>query len=240
MKTFQIVILALLFLSEIVLTPIFSYSMFPKKTNKSLFLKMICSSIFLLTGVLAKAFTANTSIYATLLIIAFCLSWVGDLMLGLNGSKVFFAVGGVFFMITHLLFIVSFTLKAKQLVPSLNYYGMLEFSVSAIFVAFFEIYNKKKNISLGKYHIPVLIYAVLLSSCVSKAYILMKNALMTGVHLASVTVFAGAVLFMISDFTLTYTILDESKKEDKEYKLLNSLSYFSGQFLIALSILFIK
>ena len=240
MSAFQTVIIAILFLIEIVFPPIFVSSMFRGKSNKSLFLKMICSTAFLLICILSKLFIHSTGIYSNLLTVALCLAWTGDLFLGINGSRIYFVIGGFFFLFTHFLLIIAFTSQSRLIAPSLHNYTVFDLTVSVLLIVFFEIYNKKKNLSLGKFHIPVLIYAFLLSTMLSKAYTLAKNAFISGIGLLPFFVFAGAILFFISDFTLTYTILDEKKKNDRAYKLLNSYCYFLGEALIASTVLFIK
>lgn len=237
MNVFECLILTALFATQMGLIYPFVKSMIPQKTNKSLLLKMICSTSFLAIGILAKVFTHNQSVYSLVIIIALCLAWIGDLLLGLNGSKAFFVIGGFFFLLTHFCYITAFSLQASN---SAHVLSVFEIVFSVCLLILFEAYNKKKNISLGKLHIPVLIYGLILTTMLAKSFVFSKSLFMSGSVAAALSVLFGAVLFFISDFTLTYTILEEKRKTDVRYKFINSLSYFLGQTLIAFSIFAIK
>lgn len=237
MKFTEYLIMAAIFVLEMSLIYPFVKSMIPQKTNRSLFLKMVCSTSFLAIGILARVFTHTQSVYSLVIIIALCLAWVGDLLLGLNGSKVFFVVGGFFFLMTHFCYITAFSTKT---LPSAHILSVFDVVFSVCLLILFELYNRKKKISLGKLHIPVLIYGLILTIMLAKSLVLSKTLFETGAYTAAISVLLGATLFFVSDFTLTYTILEEKRKTDVKYKFINSLSYFLGQSLIAFSIIAIK
>ena len=243
MINFTYVLTAVLCIVELSLIYPFVKSMIPQKTAKSLLLKMICSTSFLLIGFLTT-YSLNVyslvSKYPYIILTGLCLSWAGDLLLGLNGSKVWFITGGVFFLLTHFCYITAFSYVSLAFFERDGALGLFEICFCLILVLLFEIYNRKKGIKLGKLHIPVLIYALVLTTMLSKSIVLAKDLLSGGEYCPAALIFSGALLFFISDFTLTYTILEEKRKTDIKYKFINSLSYFAGQTLIALSIIFIK
>ncbi|MBQ7580238.1 MAG: lysoplasmalogenase [Clostridia bacterium] len=232
--------LFIIFAVEMSLVYPFVKSMIPQKTNKSLLIKMICSTAFLSIGVLAKVFSENHGLYALLIVTALFLAWIGDLLLGLNGSKAYFVIGGFFFLLTHLCFIAAFTYKSWQAFDEKHALGVFEILFSVVMLILFEIYNRKKKISLGKMHIPVLVYGLILTVMLAKSFVFSKSLFMNGETNAAILVLFGALFFFISDFTLTYTILEEKRKTDVKYKFINSFSYFLGQSLMAFSILYIK
>ena len=234
-------LIAVLFSLQIALIYPFAKSMIPQKTNFSLLLKMICSTSFLLIGLLARTVSHSTGVYPMLIIIGLCLSWIGDLLLGLNGSKVFFVVGGFFFLLTHFCYIAAFSYDSFKTSPEKNVIGIFDILFCLILVLFFEIYNRKKKIDLGKLRIPALVYALILTTMLAKAIGFSKQLfLLSNDRVTALLVLFGAILFFVSDFTLTYTILEEKRKADVKYKFINSLSYFLAQTLIALSIMTIK
>ena len=239
MSIIQWFIMGIILAAELALIYPFVKSMIPQKTNRSLALKMVCSTAFLSLGVLARIFTNTDSIYSLVIIIALCLAWLGDFLLGLNGSKVYFVVGGFFFLLTHFCFITAFTYQS-QTDAKKEVLGIFEILFSAALLVAFEIYNRSKKISLGKLHIPVLIYGLILTIMLAKSFLFSMTLFESGNFSAAVLVLLGAILFFVSDFTLTYTILEEKRKTDVKYKFINSLSYFLGQSLIALSIIAVK
>lgn len=236
----EYLILLFIFAAEMSLIYPFVKSMIPQKTNKSLLIKMICSTAFLSIGILSKIFAHDHSVYAMLIVVALCLSWLGDLLLAVNGSKVYFVVGGFFFLLTHFCYILAFTFQSWKTARTKDAVGIFEIVFSVALLILFEIYNKKKRITLGKLHIPVLVYGLILTTMLAKSFLFSKTIFAGGETLAAVSVLLGAVLFFISDFTLTYTILEEKRKTDVKYKFINSLSYFFGQSLIAFSVMLIK
>lgn len=240
MNIFEIVLIAIVFIAQMALIYPFVKSMIPQKTNKSLAIKMICSTSFLAIGILAKLLSNSSGIYSLLIVAALCLAWVGDLLLGLNGSKIYFIIGGVFFLLTHFCYITAFTYSCQKDLSPGHAIGVFEIVFSLVLLALFEIYNKKKKISLGKLHMPVLIYGLILTIMLSKAIIFSQSLFSQKQPFAALIILFGAILFFVSDFTLTYTILEEKRKQDVRYKFINSLSYFLGQSLIAFSIILIK
>ena len=236
MTVFSCILIGILCVAELSLIYPFVKSMIPQKTNKSLLMKMICSTSFLLIGLLAEGLSHSGGMYSKIIIVGL---WVGDLLLGLNGSSGLFVTGGVFFLLTHFCYITAFSYNSF-ITTGGRVIGAFETVFSLTLLLLFELYNRKKKISLGKLHIPVLIYGLILTTMLAKSLVFSKDLIAASNYIPAVLVFFGAFFFFVSDFTLTYTILDEKRKNDVKYKFINSLSYFGGQTLIALSIIVIK
>lgn len=217
----------------------FVKNMIPEKNNKSLVFKMICSTCFLLIGVISSVYLKGNGFYSSLIVAGLSLSWLGDLFLQIRGSKIYFAIGGAFFLLTHILYICAFYSQLKPLLPSTITIVFFDIVLYAAVITCFELINKNKNIKLGKFHVPVLIYAFMLTTMLSGAILLAKELFAEGLISSGILIFFGAVLFFISDFTLAYSILDEKKKINITYKFFSSFSYFCAQTLLALSIIFV-
>lgn len=236
-NTFIISISVLCFLQMCFLFP-FVKNMIPEKNNKSLIFKMICSTCFLSTGIISCVYF-GTGTYSSLIVAGLCLSWLGDLFLQIRGSKIYFLVGGIFFLLTHVLYICAFYSQFKPRLSSTKTIVIFDALLCIAVITCFELINKKKHISLKKFHAPVLIYACMLTTMLSEAFFLSRQFFIEGNISSGVLILIGAVLFFISDFTLAYSILDESKKINITYKFASSFSYFCAQTLLAISIIFI-
>ena len=109
--------------------------------------------------------------------------------------------------------------------------------IYAIFISFILLSTLicNKKLTINKYHLPGIIYCLIISFMLCKAISLITvNSLNL---IAKSLVIIGATLFVISDYLLSLFLLN--KNCPKFISRLNLITYYLGQILIALSILYI-
>ena len=185
-----------------------------RQVRPSIVIKIICSSLFLMTGVLGMI--EKPGICGSLILVALVFCLVGDAFLEIPKENCFLP-GMIAFMIGHILYIAAFqTLSAWNPVTLLI--AVLIGSAVALAGHFLGAHT-------GKLTIPVLIYMFAIS-------LMVVTALRTSVPM----ICAGALLFMFSDGVLAYN------KFVKPIRLASGMvigPYYVGQTLIALSIAFL-
>lgn len=217
----------------------FIKTMWPNKNNKSLIFKMLCATMFTAAGVFAMLSAQNISSYAVIVIAGLVFSWFGDLFLHLRGKQLLFVIGGAFFLLAHISYILAYINAVRIYDADKGKFLWYEILTAAVMVIAFDLYNRLIHVDLGKMKIPALIYGYALSFMFVKSVTLCVTAVKSGEVMGGIIICAGALLFLMSDFTLAYTLCDERKKHNYPYKIFNTVTYFAAQMLIALSVLFI-
>ncbi len=228
---------------EAVFTPLFLHYQRPGICLKSFICKMICASMFLTVGILSLIYTQNTSEFAKFMIIGLSSSWLGDMFLHLKqGCKITFGIGFVFFAAAHVLYLIAYSKATAFYFPERKFLSIAEILiVIAIIVFFYFVFKGKAMINYASPVIAVfVIYGLILATMFIKAvvlgaqYISLGNPVFGGLSLA-----IGGTLFFTSDMTLVVLMTNEKWKKSHRLKDYNIWSYFVGQTLLALSILFI-
>ena len=203
----------------------------PFFTKKPLHSKMLCSSLFLLTGIFA-AITSQFSSYSILMIAALFFGLLGDFWLDYKHSR-YFMTGVLFFSIGHLIYLYIFILHCQ---PSLLTYwkqillGFLGLCVAAVL----EVIIDKIRFPKGR-RIMILYSFLLMFSfifAVSRGVVSIING-ETGFGACLV---AAGGLFLLSDTFLAVSLYGKPKLSFND-KLV-AFTYFPAQALFALSILF--
>jgi len=227
--------------AEIILVPLFIRAQWPKKTKKSLALKMICASLFVAIGVTAMVGGQNESLYAILMVAGFAMCWLGDLFLHVSPKQIYFFIGLIFFLIGHIFFASGYTIAVKDMFPAASIFDWREMlAIAALLI--FGIVGRRCTMShkLGKATIPILIYTVALLTMFVKACSLGIRYVLAGMPYGigvCLLLCIGGALFVISDSTLVYINFD--KRKTFPLKAVNLVTYFGAQVLLASSILFI-
>jgi len=228
---------------EAVFTPLFLHYQRPGINIKSLTCKMICATMFLAVGVLAYFYTGNSSEFAKFMLIGLASSWFGDLFLHLKkGSMVSFGIGFVFFAAAHVLYLISYSKATTLYFPERKFFTVPEILIAVvIIVIFYFIFKGKDLINFASPIIAVfVVYGLILSTmfvkavCLGAQYIIAGNPVFGGLSLAF-----GGTLFFTSDMTLVLLMTSEKWKKSHRLKDYNIGSYFLGQTLLALSVLFV-
>lgn len=223
------IISVILCISTTVITVLSQFLPFFKK--KPLHSKMLCSSLFFLTGISAAVAKDFTS-YSLLMIAALFFGLLGDFWLDYKQSR-YFMTGVLFFSIGHLIYLYTFIIHCQ---PSLLTYwkqillGFLGLCVAAVL----EVIIDKIRFPKGR-RIMILYSFLLMFSfifAVSRGVVSIING---NTEFGYCLVTAGG-LFLLSDTFLAVSLYGKPKLKCND-KLV-ALTYFPAQALFALSILF--
>lgn len=230
---------------EAVFTPLFLHYQRPGINIKSLTCKMICATMFLAVGVLAYFYTDNTSEFAKFILIGLASSWVGDLFLHLKkGSKVSFGIGLVFFAAAHVLYLIAYAKATALYFPERSFLTIPEIIVEIVMIlVLYFLFKGKGQINFLSSIMPVFaVYGLILATMFVKAVAFGTEYIIAGFPDAvagGLSIAIGGTLFFSSDLTLVLLMFNEKWKKSLRLKDYNIWSYFIGQTLLALSVLFV-
>lgn len=230
-------LIVLFFILQSVFTVIYLRAIKNEVSIRTLIIKIICSSIFVATGITSAIATGGfSSVYSKLMVIGFICSWAGDIMLHLNPKIPQIIIGGLGFLAAHALYIISF-IKVKGIVTGeQSILTTADIIIIICLYALAALLYFTLKLKAGKLLIPIMIYALILCFMMSKA-IALGIALVTASHMSGLLVIFGALLFVISDFTLGISFLG---KPEYKKQVVNMATYFPAQMLLALSVYFLN
>lgn len=175
-------------------------------------------------GVLLLTMAGSVTIFDILVLCGLICAIGGDYFLQfirLDAKK--FNTGILFFAITQCFLLASLFLRFGI--------GWQEFVITVVVLLLVLLMMKKQNWQLGKAQVPLTVYTVLLVLMAAKAVVsIFSPQAIVG---RTVVMAAGAVLFLISDLFLGIWNYHTDKKIHAN---LNWITYFSGMFLLALSL----
>lgn len=232
------------FIAVNALNPFFVRAQVNGACPKSLALKMICATGYVAEGALAMVLVSNTSKYAWLIMGALFCSWIGDLFLHLWQSRIFPAIGFLGFLSAHFFFIAAFYGSIKSTMPELGVITVYEIIGIVVFDVFFLVFSKKIGTEIkGILKLPILVYASVILTMLLKAVImgagLVKTQTAFAVPLLVIAGF-GALNFVVSDFLIAILLFNERLKKNYALKMVNMVTYFIAELLLASTILFVK
>lgn len=199
--------------------------------RKPLHSKMLCSSLFFMTGISAMI-ENQFSVYSFLMVAALFFGLLGDFWLDYKHSR-YFMTGVLFFSVGHLIYLYTFILHCQ---PSLLSYwkqillGFLGLCVAAVL----EVVIDKIRFPKGKRRMILYSFLLMFSFifAVSRGVVSIING---ETEFGSCLVAAGG-LFLLSDTFLAVSLYGKPKLSCND-KLV-AFTYFPAQALFALSILF--
>ena len=106
--------------------PFFLKAGWPKKTKKSLLLKMICSTLFILVGVLSILLAGRFSHYALWILCGLGFSWLGDFFLHVSSKMLYFLLGLFSFLTAHIFYVVAFCTALQKTFPEAGFFNPYE------------------------------------------------------------------------------------------------------------------
>lgn len=234
----EMIIYSIAVLLEFVFVPLFLKYSWPKRTFKSLKMKMICSALFIICAVCCIIRSGNNSMYMKLLLSGLIFGVLGDLLIHIIAPVYINILGGVSFFFGHVLFIIAFS----QASPDFNVFSAQTFIIAAIILIPACIFAKLRKLKLGKLTFPVFLYA-------SAITLMLVTALRLGIHLCAqpsanvpgivITLIIGALCFVLSDSSLAVFMFGGENKS-KPLKIFYIVTYYLAQVLLATSLLFIK
>lgn len=210
---------------------------------KAVLLKTLVSVLFVAVAVCAWYASAGTKGPGPLGIfgiMGLLFGLTGDVWLDLKyvfpqEKRIFTNAGFTVFGIGHLLYITGLAVQYAR--P-----GDLPWILGALILGCALslgnlLLEKPMKLHYGKMKPMVVVYGALLFSTVLVSGVL---ALLYGWQEKTLNLFfAGAVLFALSDLILSGTYFGEGKERPRDL-ILNYLTYYGGQFLIAYSLLYLR
>ena len=185
--------------------------------------KSTLSLLFVITALL-QPHPAPTYYHYFLIGLIFCL--IGDVCLALPQKKAFMA-GLIVFLVGHIFYILSF-LSLTQIFDWISIAGLIIFIMSAFIFLWLRPH-------LRSMRIPVLLYILVITVMASGAWAVFSNSSfqMSGRTL----ILVGSLCFYVSD---VFVARNKFIKEEYTNRLLGLPLYYTGQFLLAFSIGFLK
>lgn len=214
---------------SVVIISIFIYTNFRITQKQRTIIKTIASLSFLAVGITAFLYGSGDRTYGYMILLGLTLGVLGDIALGLEGvykktEHVWFIIGTVAFLLGHVTYISLFVMMSPVTLGDV-------LMASALALGFMIVGNKV-HVNY-KYMTIANIYMAIIAFMVIKAGSLLP---LLGMTTSNIMVALGAILFVISDIILAFLYLGD--KNHIYLKIVNLASYYSGQLLIALSILY--
>lgn len=245
MSTFSVIILYVLFIAvEAVFTPLFLKAQRNGICIKSFCFKMICASMFMLLGILSWQYSSNSSEFAKFILISLALSWFGDMFLHIKTKYITFAVGFCFFTAAHVVYIISYSKAWKQYLPDKSFFSVIDILLFfGVFLGAYLYIKFKKKMPIKGVGVPVCVgYGLVLVTMLVKAVTFSVNYIVlygTEAIAGAACLALGGICFFMSDASLALLLFNPADKGRIGLKNHNIATYFLGQSLLALSILFI-
>lgn len=225
-------------LAEFYFVPKFLKAAWPKRCMKSLGYKMICSALFMVCALFCLLYSKNYTLFSLFMLSGLLFGLVGDLLIHYPVDKNTIATfGGASFAVGHIFYIIAFAYAIKQITPNEKIFHYRVILIILCIVAFGVAVKFIKKIKLGAFALPVLIYAIVITTMLTTAFQLtFRMHFNAGVLF---TVMFGAILFVLSDATIVLLMFG-GMSGNRPLKVFNIVTYFLGQILLGTSILFVK
>lgn len=222
--------LLLLFVGSVILV-FYIYEKVRGYTLKGVFLKTAVSVVFVSIAVAA----GSSATIAPFLIMGLLSGLLGDIWLDLkyvfpSQNEVFTYAGFIVFGVGHILYVTGLLIQY-----GIKPYIVCSFLLAALAAGLVLILEKPMKLSYGRMRPIVLLYGFFLFSTVFVSGLLLLEHRNT----ALCFMFIGSALFAISDLVLSGTFFGTGKDRPIDI-ICNYLFYYSGQFLIAYSLVFMK
>lgn len=233
------------FVAETAAVAYYTRIMHPNISYKTLFTKLTCSLIFIITAVMAVFISGTRTEYAEYMLIGFCCSFLGDFFLHikpkLGSIYVNIALGGISFIAAHVFYLISYIKTSARLFPGEKAVRPGEIIAVVILTGIVFAVFAAVKLRMGKLIPALIVYAGFLMFMAVEAsslgFGIMKAGIPGGAG-AFATLALGGLLFACSDTVLAISFF--GKEHEYRYKCLNIVFYYVGQMLLACSLLFVK
>lgn len=190
--------------------------------------KSVASLLFVVLGAVAAGCSGaqGDGVYRTTMLVGLCFCCLGDVWLELHGGAKTFLAGLATFLLGHVWYLAAFVHQAGASIWDPVVYGVVLALVLAV--------QRPMGFHFGSMRIPALCYLIVITGMVVKAW----SMLWTGrvAALPATLVAAGATLFFVSDGVLACNLF---RKEQPWLRSINLASYYAGQCLLAISLVYL-
>lgn len=205
---------------------------------KELFIKIAISMLFVIVALIATMKVETFDIYNLLIIVGLLFGLLGDILLDLKyidkERTTGYTYGGfLVFGIGHMFFISALIMKYYN---GKILYIILAILLDVIAATMTILMEKPLKLQYGKMKLIVFLYALCLFGTFSCTLLLAisNNFQLTSLNMMLI----GSGLFAVSDLILSGTYFGAGKERPIDF-ILNYLTYYGAQFVIALSLLFL-
>lgn len=232
MGTKQMIIAGLLIVSGIAVDIYFICTEYAKKMKKATVLKGVASFLFVLLG--AFLYSSNPASVTFLILLGLIFGMLGDIFLNMRNlyegavSNKIFAVGILFFLLGHFMYIASLICCNASIVLSALILSAV-LSILAIPPLMRQITAPSKGLKIFGYVYLVIVITMFSMAAVSFAGVMPK----LGVQWFYTLFAIGSALFVVSDFIMIYYSFG---KKILPLRAINLFSYYIAQILIALCV----
>ncbi|MCM1544493.1 MAG: lysoplasmalogenase [Ruminococcus sp.] len=203
-----------------------------ERSVQGVFTKNMTSMAFILTALMSCYKNPSSWQYGIMIICGLVFGMLGDIYLDLkwvypNDMKKYLNYGFLFFGFGHLFYMGAMFVGAKLTIVQM----LIAAAVGVVVAIGNLLLEKPMKQKFGEFKVIVTIYSFILAMMTATAVI---SAIVTGEK--SFIMFAvGAVLFLVSDLILSPMYFGEGKNTPLNF-ILNHVTYYAGQFMIALTI----
>ncbi len=209
------------------------------KVNYSdLAIKVLASSLFVATGVAAIISNPDVNLtFALMIVMGGVFGVLGDVFIELKwiqkeNNDVFLTFGFVTFMIQHIIMVAAVFIAYPMSVLKL----LICLTAPLVVFLFSGFAAKITKMDMGKFKLIANAYGALASMTFSVGFMTMLNY---GMEISQILFFAGGISFFISDLELSQIFFVKGKC-NRVRVIINHVTYYGGQILIAASLFFMK
>ena len=204
---------------------------------RSLILKMVCASMFVLVGAFSLKKSGSTP-YAQFMLYGLICAWFGDLFLHIQGKAKppCMVIGVLAFLSAHIMYLIAFSKELARVSPEAKMFtvGAVIFVAATLVIYTIVIFLTKTPMNpalLGLY-----VYAIFLTFMCFTALRLSAFVYPTS-RFGALLLGTGAILFVFSDASLGILMFNNKLKTNFPLKIFNIGTYFIGQLMLAATIL---
>ena len=157
-----------------------------------------------------------------MVIAAIVFSWAGDIFLIKKDKPLFFRMGLVAFLLSHVFYIIAFLEQTAS-------YNFVALAISAVVVIPLTILILKKINPPKPMKIPVAVYAATIMMMSMAALQLM----LASPFLPAILIFAGSIVFIYSDSSMAYLLFGE---KPKYFNVITMIPYIIAQGVIIMGL----
>jgi len=231
------ILFAVICLVVMSITPFFVKAQMNGPCARSMLLKMTGATGYVAIGLLGVRLSGDGfSVFDMVLLGALIASWIGDLFL--HSTKMWSIVVGFFgFLSAHFFFIAAYSTEIAVLNPGQSFFVPWQIAVVLVLVVLFLVFSARSGFSFsGIIKVGIVFYGAVITTMMCKAIQLGYSVISAGVENAVVTAvvsIAGAILFCMSDFSISILMFVDGAKKNIPLKMFNMFTYFAAELLLA-------
>lgn len=225
------------------ITPLFVKAQMNGPCAKSMLLKMTGATGYVAIGLLGVYLSGDGfSTFDKVILGALIASWLGDLFL--HSTKMWsIVIGFLGFLSAHFFFIASYSTELAVLNPEKGFFVPWQIAAVLVLVVLFLVFSARSGFSFsGIIKVGIIFYGAVITTMMCKAVQLGYTSVAAGAEngvIIAVAAIVGALLFCMSDFTISILMFVDGAKKNIPLKMFNMLTYFAAELLLASLTLFI-